>query len=521
MTEARRITRSAGVIGFATFLSRILGLVRDIVVAHSFGAKMSADAFYAAYRIPNFLRELFAEGSMSAGFIPVFTEYLTIRSREEARELANVVFTILILILLSVTIVGILISPIIVRMLAPGFVSDPDKYRLTILLTRVMFPYLLFIGLAALAMGILNSLRSFLFPALSPVVLNIVIILSVLLLSPRLGRPIVGVAIGVLIGGFFQFLIQIPSLIKKGMVLRPSLKPSHPGLKRIGGLWLPFSLSSSVNMINVFIGSILASFLVTGSFSYLFYGMRFIHFPLGIFGVAVATAILPSLSGYAARGEMERLRETFSFGMRLVLFVMVPSMIGLVVLRIPIVNTVLQRGEFDYIATIGTSQAVLYYGLGLWAFGGIRIVLQAFYSLQDTKTPVKVALLGVSSNILFSLILMIPLKHGGLALANSISAGLSLLILTSVLRKRLGRIDGRRIVASLCKILIGSAFMGIIGWLVSRDPIWSIDGYLLYKVAILCGVVSLSVGVYLGMMYLLKSEEFSFLMGVIKERFRR
>jgi putative peptidoglycan lipid II flippase len=521
MTEDKRIAKAAGIIGLATFLSRILGLVRDIVVANSFGAKMAADAFYAAYRIPNFLRELFAEGSMSAGFIPVFTEYLTTKSKDEAKGLANAVFTILMLILSAITLLGILFAPIIVRILAPGFISDPEKYRLTIFLTKVMFPYLLFIGLAALAMGILNSLRSFLFPALSPVMLNVAIILSVLLLSPRLEQPITGVAIGVVIGGLFQFLTQVPTLIKKDMILRPYLNPSHPGVKRIGGLWLPFSLSSSVNMINIFIGSILASFLVTGSFSYLFYGMRFIHFPLGIFGVAVATAILPALATHASKGEKEKLRDTLSFGLRLVLFVMIPSIIGLIVLRVPIVNLVLQRGEFDYTATIGTAEAVLYYALGLWAFAGVRIVLQAFYSLQDAKTPVKVALLGVGSNILFSLILMGPLKHGGLALASSLAAGLTLFFLTYILRKRLGRIDGRRILRSLWRIFVGSTFMGIIGWLMSRDEIWLINGHLIYKMAILGGGILLSLFIYLIVMYLLKSEELSFLLSIIKERFRR
>lgn len=520
MTEDKKITKAAGVIGLATFLSRTLGLVRDIVIANSFGAKMAADAFYAAYRVPNLLRELFAEGSMSAGFVPVFTEYLTKKSKTEAKDLAKAVFTILIMILSAITLLGILLAPVIVRFIAPGFISDPEKYGLTVSLTRIMFPYLLFIGIAALAMGILNSLRSFLAPALSPVMFNVAIILSAFLLSPRLEYPIVGIAIGVTIGGAFQFLIQIPSLKKKDMVLKPSINPSHPEVKRIGALWLPFSMSSSVNMINNFIGSILASFLVTGSFTYLFYGMRFIHFPLGIFGIAVATAMLPTLSTYAAKGEKDALRDTLSFGLRLVFFITIPSMIGLIVLRVPIVNLILQRGEFDYTATLGTAQAVLYYAVGLWAFAGIKIVLQAFYSLQNTKAPVKIAVLGVISNLIFSLILMGPLKHGGLALANSLAAGLSLFLLTLILRKRIGRIDGTRILRSLQKIFLGSAFMGLIGWVVSQDEVWTVNGYHFYKIAILGGGILLSLFIYLGVMYLLKSEELSFLLGIVREKFR-
>lgn len=520
MTEDKKITKAAGIIGLATFMSRILGLVRDIVIANSFGAKMAADAFYVAYRIPNLLRELFAEGSMSAGFIPVFTEYLTKKSKSEAKTLANTIFTILFLALSVLTLLGIFITPLIVNLLAPGFLSDPEKYSLTIFLTKIMFPYLLFIGLAALTMGILNSLRYFLTPALSPVVLNVVIILSILFLSPKMEMPIVGVAIGVTIGGLFQLLIQIPSLIRRDMSLTPSFDFSSPGVRRIGKLLLPVSLSSSVNMVNIFIGNILASFLVTGSVTYLFYGMRFIHFPLGIFGVALATAILPTLSAHAAIGEKEKLRDTFSFGLRFVFFITIPSMIGLIVLRVPIVNLILQRGEFDYTATVGTAQAVLYYGLGLWAFAGVRIVLQAFYSIQDTKTPVKIGLLGVGINILFSLLLMGPLKHGGLALANSIVAGLTLFSLAYMLRRRLGRIDGRRIIRSLWRVVFASTFMGIIGWFISQDKVWTFDGQIIYKTFILGGGILLSLFIYSLLMYLLKSEEFLFLLGIIKEKFR-
>ncbi|MEK6692702.1 MAG: murein biosynthesis integral membrane protein MurJ [Nitrospirota bacterium] len=520
MTEDKKITKAAGVIGLATFLSRVLGLVRDIVIANSFGAKMAADAFYIAYRIPNFLRELFAEGSMSAGFIPVFTEYLTNKSKDEAKRLANTVFTIIFIFLSFITLLGILVSPFIVRILAPGFLSSPEKYDLTVFLTKIMFPYLLLVGLAALAMGILNSLRAFFTPALSPVMLNVAIILSVFLISPGMDDPIVGVAIGVTIGGFLQFLIQTPSLRKKGMSLRPSFNFSHPGVKRIGNLLLPVSLSSSVSMINNFIGAILASFLITGSITYLFYGMRFIHFPLGIFGTAMATAILPTLSTYATMGEKVRLRDTFSFGLRLVFFITIPSMIGLIVLRVPIVNLILQRGEFDYTATIGTAQAVLYYAVGLWAFAGVKIVLRVFYSLQDTKTPLKVGIFTVCSNILFSIILMGPLKHAGLAFANSLAAGINIFLLTIILRKKIGRIDGTRILKSLKKIFLGSAFMGLIGWVVSQDEVWTVNGYHFYKIAILGGGILLSLFIYLGIMYLLKSEELSFLLGIVREKFR-
>lgn len=521
MTEDKKIAKSAALIGLATFLSRILGLVRDMIVANSFGAKMAADAFYVAYRIPNFLREIFAEGSMSAAFIPVFTEYLTTRSKDEARALANAVFTTIFLVLSIIVLAGILLTPIIVTAIAPGFISAPEKYKLTILLTKVMFPYLLFISLGAFAMGILNSLRAFFIPALSSVVLNVVIILAVIFLSPRLEEPIVGVAIGVAVGGLFQFLIQVPSIVKKNMSLRPSFNPFHPGIKRIGQLMLPVSLSSSANLINIFVGNILASFLLTGSITYLFYGMRFIHLPLGVFGIAMATAILPTMATHAAKGEEDKLRETLSFGLRLVFFITIPSMVGLMVLSVPIVSLILQRGEFDCTATVGTAKAILYYSIGLWAFAGVKILLQAFYSLQDTKTPLKCAFLSVGSNILLSLLLIVPLRHGGLALASSLSAILNLSLLTLMLRKRLGRIDGKRILRSLQRILFGSIVMGVIGWLISRHEIWQFEGQIPFKIFLLGGGILISLLSYLTVMYLLKGEELFFLTDIIKERFWR
>jgi putative peptidoglycan lipid II flippase len=289
-------------------------------------------------------------------------------------------------ILAVLTLLGIIFAPFVVKAIAWGFKGDLDKYATTVMLTRIMFPYLLFIGLAALAMGMLNSLRSFLAPALSPVMLNIMTIASILLSIWLLPNPIYGVAVGVVLGGLFQFLIQMPGLRKQGMMMRPEFQPSHPGVAKIGRLALPIMLSSSVTQVNIFVSTILASFLATGSITYLFYGMRFIHFPLGIFGIAIATAVLPTMSAQAARGETEAFRETLSLGLRLVFFIMFPAMAGLIALRVPIVNLLLEHGQFDRISTAGTAAAVLYYSIGLWAFAGVRIVAQAFYSLQDTKT---------------------------------------------------------------------------------------------------------------------------------------
>jgi putative peptidoglycan lipid II flippase len=383
-----------------------------------------------------------------------------------------------------------------------------------------MFPYLLFIGLAALAMGMLNSLRQFLAPALSPVMLNIMTITAVVLSIRYLAQPIIGVAVGVVLGGMCQFLIQVPGLKKEGMMLEPRFSPGHPGVGKIARLAAPVFFSSSVNQFNIFIGTIFASFLATGSISYLFYGMRFIHFPLGIFGIAVATAVLPTMSAQAAKNEIEEFRETLSFGLRLVFFIMFPAMAGLITLRVPIVNLLLEHGQFDRISTLGVSKALLYYAVGLWAFAGVRIVAQAFYALQDTKTPVKIAVVALFANILLSaaFIAWTPLAHGGLALAASLAAMLNIGLLTMQLRKKIGRIDGRRIMISLLKIVPASIVMGVIGWRVSKDPVWPLAGNTLYKAELLAGAMAGSVLFYIIVMWILRSEELKFLWGLARRK---
>jgi putative peptidoglycan lipid II flippase len=524
MSEHVKVAKAAGIVGSATLASRIMGYVRDMVMSWAFGTSAAADAFYVAYRIPNLLRELLAEGSMSAAFIPVFTETLTKGSKDEARILANAVLARLLIILAVITALGILFAPHIVKVIAWGWKYETyrDKFLLATTLTRMMFPYLLFIGLAALAMGMLNSLRAFLFPALSPVMLNVFTISGVVFVAPLMPDPVMGAAIGVVLGGLFQFLIQVPGLKREGMMLRPRIAPSHPGVRRIGLLALPIFVSSSVTQINIFVSTILASFLATGSITYLFYGMRFIHFPLGIFGIAVATAVLPTLSAQAARQEMDEFRETLSLGLRLVFFIMFPAMAGLITLRVPIVNLLLERGEFNHVSTLGTASALLFYAVGLWAFAGVRVVAQAFYSLQDTKTPVRIAMLALAANLILSVLLIqTKLQHGGLALATSLTAALNIGLLTKRLRKKVGRMDGRRILNSLLKIVPASAAMGAIGAWIAHDPAWLTIGNTLYKVKLLAGGITASVVFYLFAMWILRSEELAFLWGIVQRKRRR
>ncbi|MEW6410181.1 MAG: murein biosynthesis integral membrane protein MurJ [Nitrospirota bacterium] len=516
--ESRRITRAAGIVGIATFLSRILGFVRDMVLARFFGATQAADAFFVAFRIPNLLRELFAEGSMSAAFIPVFTEYLTVKSKKEALRVASVAFTLLLVALSIIVLLGIAVAPLIVMAIAPGFVPYPEKFSLTIELTRIMFPYLLFIGLSAVAMGVLNSMRAFTSPALSPAMFNIIVIASIIIASVSLDNPIIGVAVGVVIGGIFQFFFQLPSLRSRGINLQFVFDIRHPGIRRIGTLMLPSFFGLAIMQINIFVSTILASYLAEGSVTYLYYGMRLIHFPLGIFGVALATAILPALSEQVSRNEFAKMKETFSFGLRFVTSITVPAAVGLIVLREPIVNLLFQRGKFDYIATVGTAEAVLFYSLGLWAFAGVRMVVSAFYSMQDTKTPVKAAAIAMIANIVLSIVLMFPLRHGGLALATSMASAINLGILIVVLRGRLGSIDGKNILKSLLKITVSSFIMGIWGWQFLRGDIWMIEGHYTEKALLLSVVLITSIGVYLLLLKVLKSEELSFLWRLVTRK---
>jgi len=461
MNEKEHVTRAAGIVGFFTFLSRALGLARDILIANFFGSGMAADAFFVAFRIPNLLRRLFAEGSFSVAFIPVFTEYLQTRSEEEAFLLARVVSTFLVLILTGITILGIVFSPLIVRIIAPGFESMGEKYALTVLLTRIMFPYIFFVSVVALFMGILNSLKHFGAPAAAPVFLNLSMIAGLLFLAPYMRTPTVGLAIGVVVGGVIQVALQIPFLMEKGLSFVPKWNPNHPALKRIGVLMLPTVFGSAIYQVNQLVGTLLASLLREGSVSYLYYADRLVQFPLGVFAIAISTAVLPSLSREAAQRDLDGLKETLSHALRLTMFITIPAMIGLIVLREPIIRLLFQRGAFDAFTTIMTAQALLFYSLGLWAFAALRVFVSAFYSLQDTKTPVKVAVVAMLANIGLCLALMGPLKHGGLALALSLASTLQLCILILLLRKKLGGIEGRVVVGSMARSFLSSLVMGV------------------------------------------------------------
>ena len=463
-SEVKRCTRAAGVVGGATLLSRILGFVRDMVIAGFFGAGMRSDAFFVAFRIPNLMRRLFAEGTLSIAFIPVFTEYFCKRGKPEAVRLACSALRLTSAVLVLAVVSGVLASPFLVRVFAPGFADNPAQLGLTVGMTRLMFPYVFFIGLTALCMSILNSLGHFAGPALAPVLLNIAIILSAFFISPGLAEPVTGLAWGVLIGGMLQLAFQFPFLLRHGVHLFRRARLFHPALFRVGSTLLPALLGAAVYQVNVLVGTMLASLLPQGSVSYLYYADRLVQFPLGIFAIAMGTAVLPSLSRMASAGDMAGLRHTFSHTLGLVFFITLPAMIGLIVLREPIIGLLFQRGAFGASAVRSTAESLLFFSLGLPAFSGVRIIASTFYALQDTRTPMKTGVIAILFNLILGLILMGPMKHGGLALATSSASVLNLILLTWALRRRLGAPDWAKILNSACKSLICSVIMGYFIW---------------------------------------------------------
>jgi putative peptidoglycan lipid II flippase len=521
MSENHRITKAATVIGAGTLLSRILGFVRDMVIANFFGAGMAADAFFVAFRLPNLWRRLVGEGSMTISFIPVYTEYLTQRSEEESRELTHIAFSLAGALLVLLTLLGVVFSSLLIRVIAPGwYIDSPEKFQLTVVLNRIIFPYIFFMGLFALAMGVLNSRRHFFAPSLAPVFLNISMILSVLLLAFHLNPPVLALAIGVLAGGVFQLLFQIPFLLKRGITFRFNFDFRHPAIRRIGSLMVPGLIGTAVYQLNVFIDTMFASFLPGGSVSYLYFADRLMEFPLGIFAVAIGIAALPSLSELASRGRKEELSETVSFTFRLVSFISVPALVGLIALKTPIINLLFQRGVFDAHATQMTARALLGYSVGLWAIAGVRTVVPAFYALQDTWTPLKIAFICLAANVILNAILIIPFQHAGLALATSLSSFLNLFLLSRKLKEALGRADLRKDIESLLRNFACSVPMGFAAYLICSLGDWTRSGHSLPKLLLLGIGMIVGMGVYLASSYWTKNNEMLFLLKMVKRRRR-
>lgn len=465
MSTQRSIAKSAGIIAGFTLLSRILGFFRDIVIAGVFGTGAIAQAFVVAFRIPNLIRELVGEGASNAAFVPVFSQYLIHKEKEEFWEAAKIILNLLFLFLFTLTCLGIIFSPQIVRLIAPGFVRDAAKLNLTIWLTRLLFPYLLFIGLTAYAIGVLNTFKSFAVPAFGPCLLNISLIVAVLFAQRYFADPVWGLVWGVLIGGILQLFIQIPSLYQKGLRITGLLwNLRHPVIYKVGRLLLPRAFGSAIYQLNVFIDTICASWAFVvgeGAVAAIYYANRVIQFPLAVFGIAISTASLPVMSQQVALKDMDKLKATVSFSLRHIFFIMLPVSTVLLLLSVPITRMLFERGSFDRYSSLITSSALSFYVFGLTAYAAVKVLSSCFYSLEDTVSPVKTAGLCLVVNLGLNLLLMWPLKVGGLALASSISATLNFFLLLKMLEKKIGRLDIAKIRSSFLRILLSSLVMGL------------------------------------------------------------
>jgi putative peptidoglycan lipid II flippase len=479
--NSSRLARSAGLIGLATMTSRVLGVVREMVLAALFGAAggVEMDAYNVAFRVPNLLRDLFAEGAMTAAFVPTFTRTLARDGREAAWRLGNLVINALLILTGIAVVAGIVFAYPITRAIAPRFGDTPGKLELTTHLTRVMLPFLTTMAASVAMMGMLNSLRRFFIPALSPAMFNVATILCAVLLVPLMPYaglpPITGIAIGTVLGGLGQILLQWPTLRGEGFRYRPILDFSDPALREVLRLMIPGTLGLAAVQINVFVNTYLATGQPQGAVSWLSYAFRLMYLPIGVFGISVATAALPEISRHAAAGDVPAMRSTLSRALRMMLMLTVPATVGLMVLADPIVALILERGRFTAHDTAATAAALMCYAPGLLAYSGVKIASPVFYSMRDSRTPVLVSVTSVGVNLFVNILLVRAFGFRGLAAGTAFAATFNAGTLLWLLRGRLSGIDGPRLAIAFTKILIASMVMGAvahvtIGWLTGWLP---------------------------------------------------
>ncbi|MGH8372767.1 MAG: murein biosynthesis integral membrane protein MurJ [Gammaproteobacteria bacterium] len=477
---SRALFKATSLVGGMTFLSRILGFVRDMVMARYFGAGMVMDAFFVAFKIPNFMRRTFGEGAFSLAFVPVISEYKTTREQAEVKELVDRVAGTFGLVLFGVTLVGVIAAPVVVWIFAPGFSAHETKYELTVQMLRVTFPYLMFISLTAFAGGILNTYGKFGVPAFTPVLLNLVMISAVIWLAPHLAEPGMALAWGVFFAGVLQLAFQAPFLLRLKLLPRPRLAAGHEAVARILKLMLPALFGSSVSQINLLVDTLIASFLVTGSVSWLYYADRIMEFPLGVFSIALGTVILPHLSQHFAAKSKLGFSATMDWALRLTAVMVLPAAVGLMALSGPILATLFNYGAFDSTATRMSSAALMMYSIGLLGFTLVKVLAPGFYARQDTRTPVRIGVISVIANIVLNAIITIPwavhgwtAPHAGLALSTSLAAFINAWFLYRGLRKEGVYQPGANWRPLLLRVLIANLVMGgMLWWGVKGVDIW-------------------------------------------------
>jgi putative peptidoglycan lipid II flippase len=441
---SRAFLQSTSVVGSMTLLSRVSGLVRDMVYSRAFGAGGLMDAFLVAFKIPNFLRRLTAEGAFSQAFVPVITEYRVRREQEEVRRLVAGVAGTFGTLLLAVTVIGVVAAPVLVLVFAPGFRADGDRFDLAVDMLRFTFPYLFFISLVALASGALNSYGRFGLPAFTPVLLNLVMIAFAAFVAPHCDSPGLALAIGVFVAGFVQLAAQLPALRAIGLLALPRFDHLHEGVRRIGRLMLPGIFGSSVAQVSLLLDTLIASFLATGSIAWLYYADRLVEFPLGVFSIALATVILPGLSAHHAGRSPEKFAATLDWALRLTVVIVAPAATGLLLLAGPLTATIFGYGEFGPRDVTMSAYALMAYAVGLAGFSLVKVLAPGYFARQDTRTPVRVGIIALSVNMGFNLAVVVPAYLLGFAFPHALlalSTGLSALLNAALLYRGLRR-DG-------------------------------------------------------------------------------
>lgn len=497
------LLRALATVSGMTLTSRILGFVRDFVIARSFGAGLATDAFFVAFRLPNLLRRLFAEGAFSQAFVPLLAEYRNRRDEAETKRLVDRVATTLLVAVLVVTLIGIAGSPLLIYLTAPGFAADAGKFALTIELTRITFPYILFMALVALAAGILNTWSRFALPAFTPVLLNLSFIAMALFAAPWFDPPVLALAWAVFIGGCLQLALQLPALKKIGMLPRFDFAPGDPGVRRVLALMAPAVLGVSVSQISLLINTVFASFLPSGSVSWLYYADRLMEFPAGLLGAALGTILLPSLAKAHAGERHEEFSALLDWGLRLTLLLTLPAALALALLAVPMLATLFQHGAFTADDVMQTRTALVAYSVGLAGLILVKVLAPGFYSRQDIRTPVRIALITLAATQAMNLAFVGWIRHAGLAL----SIGLASCLNAALLYRGLRRIDAYRPAPGwtpfLGKLAVGLVVMGATLWFAAgSDAVW-LSMPTSAKILRLGGVVVAGAAVYFATLALL------------------
>lgn len=499
-----RLLRSGAVISAMTMISRILGLIRDAVVARYFPVDGATDAFFVAFKIPNLLRRFFAEGAFALAFVPVLSEYKEKQSPEALRNLINHVAGTLGLILLLITSIGMIAAPLLVEIFAPGFSKQADaRPDLAAEMLRITFPYILFISMAGLVGGILNTFGKFAIPALTPALLNVVMIAFAIWGPPYFDEPVLALAWGVFFAGVAQLLFQLPALAKLGLVPRVKLSRTHEGVKRVMRLMIPALFGSSVAQLNLVINTIIASYLAVGSISWLYYSDRFVELPLAIFGVALGTVILPKLSSDHAKSDASQFRSTMDWALKLALLISIPATLGLMMLAEPILAAVMMYGKFTWTDVEMSALSLMTYSFGLTAFILVKVLAPGFYSRQDTKTPVKIGIISIFANMALNVLIVLPWffsgikgAHAGLALATALAAYVNAgLLFRTLYKEGIFAVEGGW-GKHVLRITLASTVMGLTLWFALPDAVWWQAAASTARVAALAGLIVLALASY-------------------------